>query len=149
MKRITLVFLPFLLITLVVVVWKYPNSKKQETQPVQELTTPISIKDCGSSRSAKGNNSDNMDKQCFLESYSACTPAKLFQEVIDPNNNPIKTSVFIDTKEDGKCRVSVHVEHKMSFPENDIYYCYSVTQGGLDNYHLKIDDCKERKALFL
>ena len=90
-----------------------------------------------------------MDRSCFLEAYNSCTPAKITQEVIDPSDNPIKTSVFVDTKEGDKCRVSVHVENKRTFPENDIYYCYSVEQGDLDNYHLKIDDCKDRKALFL
>lgn len=133
----------------VLFVGKYLFPSNTDVQQVQEATVQDSVRDCGGSMSQKGNNIDNLDKGCFLEAYNSCTPTKITQEVIDPNNNPIKTSVFIDSKDGDKCRVSVHVDNKMTFPENDIYYCYSVAQGDLDNYHLKIDDCKDRKALFL
>ena len=149
MKKPLLILFAVLLIVSALIAGKYLFPSSPDVRPIQETAVPDLVKDCGSIMSQKGNNTDNMDRSCFLEAYKSCTPAKIVQEVIDPNNNPIKTSVFVDSKDGDKCRVSVHVENKMTFPENDIYYCYSAEQGNLDNYHLKIDDCKDRKALFL
>ena len=136
MKKPLFILIAVLFAVSVLIAGKYLIPSFPKTQTVQEAAVPDLVKDCGSSMSQKGNNTDNMDRECFLESYNACTPAKLSQEVKDPNGNPIKTSVFIDSKEGDKCRVSVHVNNKMTFPENDIYYCYSVAQGDLDDYHL-------------
>lgn len=149
MKKPLLILIAVLLAASLLIAGKHLFPSPPDVQPVQETAVPGLVKDCGSSTSAKGNNTDNMDRSCFLEAYNSCIPAKITQEVIDPSDNLIKTSVFVDSKEEDKCRISVHVDNKMTFPENDIYYCYSVVQGELDNYHLKIDDCKDRKALFL
>lgn len=149
-KKPLLIFIAVLLVISVLIAGKYLIPSSPKAQLAQEPAVSDAVKDCGSSLSQKGNNNtDGMDRSCFLEAYNSCTPAKITQEVIDPNDNPIKTSVFIDSKDGDRCRVSVHVDNKMTFPENDIYYCYSLAQGDLDNYHLKIDDCKDRKALFL
>lgn len=126
---------------------KYLSPTQEEIIPTERAGTLSEIKACGSSLSQKGGNTDNIDRNCFLEAYKTCTPAKLYQEVIAPNNNSIKTIVYIDTKEGDKCRVSVHIEDKYKFPENDIYYCYKAGQTELDNYHIIIDECKDRKPL--
>lgn len=149
MKRlpILLVFVVLIVVGLVVV-GKYLQSPSEPPQP-QEETSSYKIKDCGSYVSKKGDNSDNMDRNCFLEAYKTCTPAKLYQEVVDPDDNTIKTTVSVDTKEGDKCRVSVNVENKFKFPENEIYYCYQVSTTELNSYNIKIDECKERKPLIL
>lgn len=145
---------PILLVIVVLIVvgliafGRYLQSPSETPQP-QEKASSYIIKDCGSYVSKKGDNSDNMDRNCFLEAYETCTPAKLYQEVVDPDDHIIKTTVSVDTKEGNKCRVSVNVENKFKFPENEIYYCYQVSTTELNNYNIKIDGCKDRKPLIL
>ncbi|HVZ12432.1 MAG TPA: hypothetical protein VG965_05360 [Patescibacteria group bacterium] len=149
MKKLPiLLILVVLVIVGLLVIGKYLQGTSETPQP-QEETSAYKIKDCGSSVSKKGGNSDNMDRNCFLEAYKTCTPAKLYQEVIDPDEHTIKTTVSVDTKEGDKCRVSVNVENKFKFPENEIYYCYQVSTTELNNYNIKIDECKDRKPLIL
>lgn len=146
--------LPFLLVIIVlivlgvIIVSRYMQVPSEAPQPQNETST-YKIKDCGSSVSKKADNSDNMDRNCFLEAYETCTPAKLYQEVVDPDEHTIKTTVSVDTKEGDKCRISVNVENKFKFPENEIYYCYQVSTTELNNYNIKIDECKDRKPLIL
>ncbi len=149
MKKLPLLLVSIVLIILgIIAVSKYLQSPSEAPQP-QEETSSYKIKDCGSSISKKADNSDNMDRNCFLEAYKTCTPAKIYQEVVDPDDNTIKTTVSVDTKEGDKCRVSVNVENKLKFPESEIYYCYQVGTTELNNYNIKIDECKDRKPLIL
>jgi len=146
--------LPILLVIIVlavsgiIAVGKYLQSTPEAPHP-QEVSSSYKIKDCGGSISKKAENSDGMDRNCFLEAYKTCTPAKIYQEIVDPDDNTIKTTVSVDTKEVDKCRVSVNVENKFKFPENEIYYCYQVGTTELNSYNIKIDECKDRKPLVL
>jgi len=122
------------------------------TAPVEkdnEISKGPEIKDCGSAFSQKGGNTDNVDRECFFEAYSTCTPAKLYHEVIDPDNHTIKTTVVIDTKESDKCRIKVQVDNKFTFPENDVYYCYNISKTEFNDYSIQIDECVERKPLII
>lgn len=149
MKRLSILLVIVVLIVVGLIAFgRYLQSPSETPQP-QEETSVNKIKDCGSSISKKADNSDNMDRNCFLEAYKTCAPAKLYQEIVDPDNHTIKTTVSIDTKEGDKCRVSVHVENKFKFPENEIYYCYQVSTTELNNYNIKIDECEDRKPLIL
>ncbi len=148
MKKLPLLLVSIVLVILgIISVGKYLRTP--ETPQPQKETSSYKIKDCGSYVSKKGDNSDNMDRNCFLEAYKTCTPAKIYQEVVDPDDNTIKTTVSVDTKEGDKCRVSVNVENKFKFPENDIYYCYSASKTELNNYNIQIGECKDRKSLIL
>lgn len=144
-----------LITALVVLIFGYffinylTNSVATRVQETKEVSKVPEIKDCGSYFSQKGGNTDNMDRECFLEAYSTCTPAKLYHEVIDPDNHTIKTTVAIDTKEEDKCRIKVQVDNKFTFPENDIYYCYSASKTELNDYSIQIDKCEDRKPLVL
>jgi len=149
MKKLPLLLVVIVLVILgIIAVGKYLQGTSEVPQP-QEETFSYKIKDCGSSVSKKAGNSDNMDRNCFLEAYKTCTPAKIYQEVVDPDEHTIKTTVSVDTKEGDKCRISVNVENKFKFPENEIYYCYQVSTTELNNYNIKIDECKDRKPLIL
>ena len=146
MEKPYIIVVIVLSIASVILIGKYLSSPTSNPS-LKETVVTQNIKDCGSSKSTKGGNTDNMDRNCFLEAYETCMPAKLYQEVIDPDNHAIKTTVFIDTKERDKCRVGVQVEDKFKFPENEIYYCYDVSKTEINNYNIKMDDCKERKPL--
>jgi len=147
MKKLTLLIAVVVVLAIASAI--YLKSVPSQPELAEKTTLSDNRKNCGSYLSQKGGNTDNMDRKCFLEAYSTCTPAKLYQEVIDPDNHTIKTTASVDTREGDRCRVSVHVENKFIIPENDIYYCYSVETTELDNYHIKIDDCEDRQPLIL
>lgn len=125
--------------------WKFLNTSIEKPEPQPEVAAQ-NIKDCGSDISREGDNQNNIDKDCFLEAYSKCEPAKVYREVYPPENKVIKTTATIDGMENNTCRVMVRVEDKYSIPENDIYYCYSVERMPTDEIYnngaIKIGNCK-------
>lgn len=125
------------------------NIFKSSSEKTPEITAKEEIKDCGSTLSEKAGNKDNLDRECFLKAYKACTSAKLYQEVVDPNNNHIKTTILIDGKEDNKCRVSIHVQDKSSYPENTINYCYSLGKTEFNDFSLKVSECDNKKETII
>lgn len=124
-----------------------PNEEIEDSS--DQMLATSEIKDCGSYFSQKGGNSDDMNRECFLEAYSTCTSAKVTHQVKDPDDHTITTTAQVDTMEDDRCRIRVQVDNKFTFPENDIYYCYNVSRTEFNDYSIQIDECEDRKPLVL
>lgn len=121
------------------------NAPQQTTQ----LAVKEANKDCGSNIDKEGA-THTLSIQCFADAFKTCTPAKIYEETFPPDNVPsIKTTTLIEGKIEGKCRIQVHINNKLAFPENKIYYCYNAGMGKADDTqnfnHLVVDNCDNGK----
>lgn len=122
-------------------------------QTTTQLAVKETLKDCGTEIDKEGA-THTLNKDCFLEAFKTCTPAKMYQESFPPDNVPsIKTTTIIEGKTDKGCRIQVNVRNILSIPENNIYYCYNAEMGRADDTqnfnHMLINNCdNERTSIY-
>lgn len=145
-KSLIIAILGFIFLALAVLLITTLNTPQKSTQ----LAVKETLKDCGSNIDKEGA-THTLNKDCFIEAFKTCTPAKIYEEQFPPDNVPsIKTTTIIEDKTDKGCRIQVNVRNVLAIPENNIYYCYSAGMGRTDDTqnfnHLVINNCDNGKT---
>ncbi len=148
MKKILIIVLfCFVILVLILLFLNLFNT----TQKPIKLSQEENIKDCGTEIDKAGAE-HTINRDCFVNAFKACTPAKVYQESFPPDNVPsVKTTVQIEGKMDKGCRIQVNVHNTLAIPENNIYYCYKAEKTTVDDTsnikYLLINECDNGKRL--